>query len=271
MKDQTGKSCSCPSLKYLSYKVGNILCHRTSKIRYKRLDTKLEKKVLEVKNTPSSRHNKFQTINSIIMKFPQFKEGLKNIKAIFQQYDEDSNGAIDKEELKKCLEEVQLHLSEKDVEDLFHSCDIDENQEIQFTEFIVLLCLIYLLKEAASTDETEKIGSPSVEATFDTIIEAFLFLDKDGDGKLKKKDVFKALNEASPRERSPRHVNRKRFKEMDWGRKGNVTFREFLFTFIDWVGVEIDDKDGNGLSSGDGDVYSDDLPSWIPVERKDSM
>lgn len=67
--------------------------------------------------------------------------------------DEDSNGAIDKEELNKCLEEVQLHLSEKDVEDLFHSCDIDENQEIQFTEFIVLLCLIYLLKEAASTDE----------------------------------------------------------------------------------------------------------------------
>lgn len=67
--------------------------------------------------------------------------------------DEDSNGAIDKEELNKCLEEVQLHLSEKDVEDLFRSCDIDENQEIQFTEFIVLLCLIYLLKEAASTDE----------------------------------------------------------------------------------------------------------------------
>lgn len=59
--------------------------------------------------------------------------------------------------------------------------------------------------------QTEKIGSPSVEATFDTIIEAFLFLDKDGDGKLKKEDVFKALNEASPRERSPRHVYRKRF------------------------------------------------------------
>ncbi|KAI3440816.1 uncharacterized protein J3R85_003047, partial [Psidium guajava] len=236
-------SCPCPSLKSLSNKVGNVLCHRTTQIRYKRLDTKLEEKVLEVKNKLSSRRNKFQTINSIIMKFPLFKEGLKNIKAVFQQFDEDSNGTIDKEELKKCLEEMQLHLSEKDVEDLFHSCDIDENQEIQFIEFIVLLCLIYLLKEASSTNETEKIGSPSIQATFDTIIEAFLFLDKDGDGKLKKKDVIKALNEASPKEKSPRHVTMKRFKEMDWSRKGKVSFREFLFTFVDWVGVETDDKE----------------------------
>lgn len=58
---------------------------------------------------------------------------------------------------------------------------------------------------------------------------------------------------------------------MDWGRKGNVTFREFLFTFIDWVGVETNGNDGDGLSSGDSNVYGDDILSWIPVERKDSM
>ncbi|XP_030553211.1 probable calcium-binding protein CML22 [Rhodamnia argentea] len=261
MKGQIGTSCPCPSLKAVSNKVGTILCHRNSQIRNKKLDAKLEKKVLEVKNTLSTRRNKFQTINSIIMRFPQFKEGLKDIKAIFQQYDEDSNGTIDKEELKKCLEEMQLHLSEKDMEDLFHSCDIDENQEIQFREYIVLLCLIYLLKEASSTNETEKIGSPSIEATFDAIIEAFLFLDKDGDGKLKKKDVIKALNEASPTEKTPRHVTMKRFKEMDWGRKGKVSFREFLFTFVDWVGVETNHGEGDGFSYGDCDVYGDDLPS----------
>ncbi|XP_010023705.2 probable calcium-binding protein CML22 [Eucalyptus grandis] len=260
MKDQKGTSCPCPSFKSLSNKVGNILCHRPSQIRYKRLDTKLEKKVLEVKNTSSSRHNEFQRIDSIIMKFPQFKEGLKNIEAVYHQYDENSNGKIDKEELKKCLDEVQLHLSEKDMEDLFHSCDIDENQEIRFKEFIVLLCLIYLLKESSSTNETEKVGSPSIQATFDTIIEAFLFLDKDGDGKLKKKDVIKALNDTSPREKSPRHVTRKRFKEMDWRRKGNVSFREFLFTFIDWVGVETNGN-GDSFSYRDVHVYGDDLPS----------
>lgn len=53
--------------------------------------------------------------------------------------------------------------------------------------------------------------SPQIEATFNTIIEVFLFLDKNGVGKLKKKDVVKALNEASPREKSPSHITRSRF------------------------------------------------------------
>lgn len=66
--------------------------------------------------------------------------------------DEDSNGAIDREELKKCLQELQLHLTEEEIEDLFHSCDIDGSNGIQLNEFIVLLCLIYLLKRPSSSD-----------------------------------------------------------------------------------------------------------------------
>ena len=59
--------------------------------------------------------------------------------------------------------------------------------------------------------QTLKMYSPQLEATFDAIVEAFLFLDKNGDGKLNKKDMIKALNEASPWERSPAHVTRTRF------------------------------------------------------------
>lgn len=65
--------------------------------------------------------------------------------------DEDSNGTIDREELKKCLEELQLHLAEEEIEDLFKSCDIDGSEGIQFNEFIVLLCLIYLLAKPSSS------------------------------------------------------------------------------------------------------------------------
>jgi hypothetical protein len=59
--------------------------------------------------------------------------------------------------------------------------------------------------------QTSRLGSPQLEATFDTIIEVFFFLDKNGDGKLNKKDVVKALNEASPWEKSPSHITRTRF------------------------------------------------------------
>ena len=59
--------------------------------------------------------------------------------------------------------------------------------------------------------QTLKMDSPQLEATFDAIVEAFLFLDKNGVGKLNKKDMIKALNEASPWERSPARVTRTRF------------------------------------------------------------
>jgi calcium-binding protein CML len=87
-----------------------------------------------------------------------------------------------------------------------------------------------------------------VESIFDPIVEVFLFLDKDGKGKLNKADVIKTLNnEDYPLERSPSHVTNMRFEEMDWGRKGKVGFREFLFAFMSWVGL--DDADDDFMSS----------------------
>lgn len=127
---------------------------------------------------------------------------------------------------------------------------MDGSEGIQFNEFIVLLCLIYLLKDQPSSSssqnvstinlvslillhfkvhysisfnlvmisnsflyifQTSKMGSPELEATFDTIIEVFLFLDKNGNGKLNKKDMVKALNDSSTSERSPAHITRSRF------------------------------------------------------------
>lgn len=55
------------------------------------------------------------------------------------------------------------------------------------------------------------MGSPQLKSTLDTIIEAFLFLDKNGDGKLNKKDMVKAMNEDSPLEKSPMHITKTRF------------------------------------------------------------
>ncbi|KAL2463305.1 putative calcium-binding protein CML22 [Forsythia ovata] len=197
--------------------------------------------MMELKRN-SSGNNNFRSIDSIILKFPQFKEGLKEIRGVFEKYDEDSNGTIDHEELKKCLHKLQFHVGEEEIDDLFYYCDMNENEGIQFNEFIVLLCLIYLLKDCStSSNTTLKMELPQIDSTFNTIFEVFLFLDKNGDGKLKKKDVVKALNEASPWEKSPSHITRTRFKEMDWDRDGKVSFREFFFAFIKWVGIDSDD------------------------------
>ncbi|XP_054806053.1 probable calcium-binding protein CML22 [Prosopis cineraria] len=229
-------SYPCPFLN----KMGAMICCMTKANKYKKLDRKLERKIVEINRSSSAGQRNFKSIDTVVMRFPQIKEGLKTLKGIFVEYDEDSNGSIDYNELKKCFEQLQVHLPEEEIKDLFHYCDIDGSKGIQFNEFIVLLCLIYLLEEHSPSDNVELTQLGKI---FNTIVEVFLFLDKNGDGKLNKKDVVKTLNETYSRERSPANVTKIRFKEMDWDRNGQVTFREFLFGFLKWVGIDEDEPD----------------------------
>ncbi|KNA19394.1 hypothetical protein SOVF_061900 isoform A [Spinacia oleracea] len=213
--------------------------------KYRRLDAKLARKIIELRQQPSSsghKNKKFRSINSVILKFPQLKEQVKNLRGVFEHYDEDSNGSIDREELKKCLEELQVNLTEQEFDDLFYSCDVDRSGHIQFNEFIVLLCLIYLLtKPSSSTEIVSRMGSPHLESTFDQIVQVFFYMDKNGDGKLNKKDMVVAFTETSS-ERSPSHVTKTRFMEMDKDKDGNVSFREFLFGLTSWLGIDSDEE-----------------------------
>jgi calcium-binding protein CML len=52
---------------------------------------------------------------------------------------------------------------------------------------------------------------PHLEATFDSIIDAFRFFDKDGDGYVSKKEILQALNQASPGGRAADQIGIKRF------------------------------------------------------------
>ncbi|KAL1200523.1 putative calcium-binding protein CML22 [Cardamine amara subsp. amara] len=211
-----------------------------NKKKFAELDAKLAQKMVESwRNYPG--HRRLKSMDSIIMSFPKLREGLRNIRSVFESYDNDRNGTIDMKELKKCLEELTLSLSEEEVKGLYGWCDVDGSKGIQLNEFIVLLCLIYLLAKPSSESnaESREIRPKLVESIFDPIVEVFLFLDKDGKGKLNKADVIKTLNsEDYPLERSPSHVTNMRFEEMDWGRKGKVGFREFLFAFMSWVGLD---------------------------------
>lgn len=69
----------------MSNKVGGMLCCCSSPNKYSRLDAKLEKKMVEVKRGYLGRSN-FKSIDSIIMRFPQFREELKKIRDVFEQY-----------------------------------------------------------------------------------------------------------------------------------------------------------------------------------------
>lgn len=207
------------------------------------LDSKLEKKMMEIKQNSTHGNRNIRSINSIILRFPRFREGLQEFKEVFRQYDVDSSGTINREELRKCLQDLQIECTDNEINDLFESCDLSGKKGMKFNEFIVILCLIYLLAGTSFSGHTAKnFGSPVLKATFDTIIEAFLFLDKNGDGKLNKKDISRAMNDHFHLEKSPTHLSKTRFKEMDWNKDGKVGFREFLFSLINWVGIDSNDE-----------------------------
>ncbi|KAE8691161.1 putative calcium-binding protein CML21 [Hibiscus syriacus] len=157
--------------------------------------------------------------------------------------DEDSNGAIDHQELKKCCQRLQVSFTEEEITDLFNACDINKDMGINFNEFIVLLCLVYLLKDNANEHESKsRMGMPDLEATFETFVEAFVFLDKNKDGFVSRNEMAQAVNESG--ERSAGKLAMKRFEEMDWDKNGSVCFKEFLFAFTNWVGiVDTDDEE----------------------------
>jgi calcium-binding protein CML len=74
--------------------------------------------------------------------------------------DGDSNGTIDNEELRSCLRKLQIQMSEKEIDDLHHYCDIDNREGIQFQEFVVLLCLMYLLFGPNVTRQVPRFSYP---------------------------------------------------------------------------------------------------------------
>ncbi|XP_022716614.1 probable calcium-binding protein CML21 isoform X2 [Durio zibethinus] len=194
-------------------------------------ETKLEAKMVEAMQRRASEGTAMKSFNSIILKFPKIDESLRKCK------DEDSNGSIDHEELKKCFHKLEVSFTEEEINDLFKACDINEDRGIKFNEFIVVLCLVYLLKDNATALEAKsRMGMPNLEATFETLVDAFVFLDKNKDGYVSKNEMVQAITESG--ERSSGRIAMKRFEEMDWDKNGSVNFKEFLFAFTSWVGID---------------------------------
>jgi hypothetical protein len=57
------------------------------------------------------------------------------------------------------------------------------------------------------------MGLGNLEPTFETLVDAFVFLDKNKDGYVSKSEVIEAINETSAGERSSGRIGVKRFGE----------------------------------------------------------
>ncbi|KAL5728947.1 putative calcium-binding protein cml21 [Ranunculus cassubicifolius] len=208
-------------------------------------ETKLEAKMVEAMQRRGAEGSSMRSFNQLILKFPKIDESLRKCKSTFDKFDEDSNGAIDPEELKHCFNKLEINFTEEEISDLFEACDISENMGMKFNEFIVLLCLVYLLEDPTAHYARTKMGLPDLEATFETLVGAFVFLDKNKDGYVSRGEMVQAINETVGGERSSGRIAMKRFEEMDWDKNGTVTFKEFLFAFTKWIGIDDNEDEEN--------------------------
>ncbi|XP_057785270.1 probable calcium-binding protein CML21 isoform X4 [Salvia miltiorrhiza] len=170
--------------------------------------TKVEAKIIEAVQRREVLGSSMTAFNSIILKFPKIDESFRKCRSTFEEFDEDGNGSIDPQELKNCFHKLQINFTDEEIDDLFEECDINDDMRITFNEFIVLLCLVYLLQKDPAAENC--IGVQNLKG-----------------------------------ERSSGRIAMKRFEEMDWDKNGMVNYKEFLFAFTRWVGIEDNDDEAD--------------------------
>jgi calcium-binding protein CML len=61
--------------------------------------------------------------------------------------------------------------------------------------------------------QVSEFESAKLNYVFDELIDAFLFFNKEGNGKMRRKDVTQRMNEASHQERTPSHITTQLFSQ----------------------------------------------------------
>ena len=138
---------------------------------------------------------------------------IRNLKKIFEAFDETKDGQISFNELTKGLIELKSsHINENEVFDLFKAIDVDKNGKIDYTEFLAstLQKQHYLRKER--------------------LFEAFCVFDKDNNGYITKEEIIEVLKAEKWQEKEIDTY----IKAADKNGDGVIDYREFL----DFMGLD---------------------------------
>jgi calcium-dependent protein kinase len=145
---------------------------------------------------------------------PEEEVKLKNI---FISYDKDKDGNISLNELKLGLKQLHSNdLVEKDIENIYDSLDTDKDGKILYTEFL-----------AALVGEREIL-------TEEKLYRAFLFLDKDGSGKIDKAAIKNVILHNKYIDAEIDNI----IEDADKNKDGVIDYNEFL----DMMGFGCDDE-----------------------------
>ena len=132
---------------------------------------------------------------------------ISNLKTIFTAFDKGKNGQISYEELKQGLIQLKPHnVDENELFELFKSIDVDKNGKIDYTEFL-----------AATLQKKSYLK-------IERLYEAFTTFDKDGCGRISKKELMNVLKLDNSKEKEVENIIKMADKDGD----GVINYKEFL-------------------------------------------
>lgn len=189
-----------------------------------------------------------KSLDQVLLKLPAVRETFNGCRSVFKATDKDGDGLIQLAEFKQSALNMQLHLPDQLLEDVYNQADLNNSHTIDFREFIVLLTLVWLLRPQSGGEQP----LAGLDKAMDTVVAAFLWFDKDNSGSIEREEVLQALGaEDVASSRAPHHsggrhgpgrsASKHRFQEMNLLKDGKVTFPEFVLCVESWAGVEDDE------------------------------
>jgi len=132
-------------------------------------------------------------------------------------------------------------VSDDEVKEIFAAADDDGNAKLSFQEFLVFLCVGYLLKKIPEVEALVESHRGVFRTAFETAVDAFDVFDFGNQGVIVLSEVRSTLTTTTTSVSSDTLMAR--MAEMDKDGNGYVTFPQFLMAFCDWVGGGDDEDD----------------------------
>ncbi|ETO32128.1 Protein kinase domain containing protein [Reticulomyxa filosa] len=180
--------------------------------------------------TKFSNQCKFRVLISQIMAHQLPTAEYKRVEAWFREFDENKDNKLSLPEFKKAMNSYKLGYSERDLECMFQSIDLDNSKEIDFEELLTA----FAFQRLVATDER--------------LYQTFRALDIDSDGFITKKELQDKILQLEEEETRTNNKARK-LLGLEGNLKGNeeekalprvqVTRTE---TAVDWADIDLDGK-----------------------------
>ena len=197
-----------------------------------------------------------QHLTKILLRLPTVKKSFERLRALYTEVDTNGDHSISMEELSSATAFAETNAD--DLKIFFTEADIDHSNGIEFKEFILVMAFAYFGGEGA----LPKLDAEVAEQTrlaFLIAAQAFHFFDTDHDGSIVKSEVIGSLMRTKSVATMKAGGSAKssgggkgggnlafmqsRFAEMDANADGCITFKEFLFAFVDWAGIEDEESE----------------------------